>query len=337
MYYKIIYFYQYYFMNTTYWHHTVSVGSYNFPRFIGAPLDSITDSPFRQLVRQFSTAELLYTEMRHVGSIAADKDGRRTTRFEQWERPLNYQIAANAVDYIDAAIDRIIAARVDIVDLNVGCPARNVIGSGSGSALMADIPRLTRILKHLRSKLSMPFTIKIRAGFKECNAVAIAQLAQDCGVDALAIHPRLQTQKFEGRPDYAVAAAVKQALQIPVFLSGNIVNWATARMAYETTGVDGFLIGRGLWGKPWKLKELYEHSQGRHYTINRKEILACAIDHLQRMLAYYGPQGLFAFRKHVPFYIAGMQSAGDIRTRLVTMNCAVQAEAFLHELYASVE
>jgi len=321
----------------TYWHQTVSIGPYSFPRFIGAPLDSITDSPFRQLVRQFSTQELLYTEMRHVGSIAADKDGTRTVRFESWERPLNYQVAANSIDFIDAAIDRILAAGVDIVDLNVGCPARNVIGSGSGSALMADIPRLTLILKRMRAKLSIPLTIKIRAGFKECNAVTIALLAQDCGVDALAIHPRLQTQKFEGRPDYVVAAGVKKALQIPVLLSGNVVNWPTSRMAYEATGVDGFLIGRGLWGRPWKLKEMFEHSQGRVYAVTRKEMLACAVDHLRRMIAYYGPKGLFAFRKHVPFYIAGMQGAGDIRTRLVSMECAVRVEELLHELHASVE
>jgi tRNA-dihydrouridine synthase B len=324
-------------MHDTYWQQTVSIGPYTFPRFIGAPLDSITDSPFRQLVRQFSTDELLYTEMRHVGSIAADKEGFRTVRFEQWERPLNYQIAANSADYIDAAIDRILAAGVDMIDLNVGCPARNVIGSGCGSALMADLPRLELILKTLRKKVSIPLTVKIRAGFKECNAVEVALLAQDCGVDALAIHPRLQTQKFEGRPDYTVAARVKKGLQIPVLLSGNVVNWPTARMAYEATGVDGFLIGRGLWGRPWKLKEMREHSHGRAYAITRKEMLSCALDHLRRMIGYYGPKGLFAFRKHISFYIAGMQGAGDIRAQLVLLECAERVEACLQGLYASIE
>jgi tRNA-dihydrouridine synthase B len=324
-------------MNNIYWKETFSIGSYKFPRFVGAPLDNITDSPFRQLVRQFSTQELLYTEMRHVGSIAADKSGMRTVRFEQWERPLNYQVGANSIEYIDQAIERILTAGVDIVDLNVGCPARNVVGSGSGSALMADIPRLTLILKRLRELLTIPLTIKIRAGFKECNAVTIAKVAQDCGVDALAIHPRLQTQKFEGRPDYAIAGEVKHALQIPVLLSGNVVNWATARLAYEQTGVDGFLIGRGLWGKPWKLKELQEHSQGNPFTISRRDMLTCAIDHFTRMIAYYGPQALFSFRKHVPFYIAGIQGASDIRSRLVTAHSLAEVDNILRQIYASVE
>ena len=106
-------------MNSSYWQQTITLRSYQFPRFIGAPLDGITDSPFRQLVRRFSTDALLYTEMRHVGSIAADSDGKRTVRFAQCERPLTYQIAANDIQYIDAAIARILAAGVDIVDLNV--------------------------------------------------------------------------------------------------------------------------------------------------------------------------------------------------------------------------
>lgn len=324
-------------MHNTYWHGHFTLGTYTFPRFIGAPLDGITDSPFRQLVRSFSPDALLYSEMRHVGSIAADNKGYRTVRFAQMERPLSYQIAANNIDYIDAALDRILAAGVDIVDLNVGCPARNVVGSGSGSALMADMPRLTLILKKLRASLTIPLTIKIRAGFKECNAVTIAQLAQACGVDGIAIHPRLQTQKFEGRPDYAIAAEVKKAVTIPVLLSGNIVNGTTAKQAYETTGVDGFLIGRALWGRPWKLQELRAQIDGSPYTISRREILSCALDHLQRMIGYYGPPGLFAFRKYVPFYVAGMPGASEIRNRIISYTTPCMVEDLLRELIASLE
>jgi len=324
-------------MNNSYWNQTFNIGPHIIPRFIGAPLDGITDSPFRRLVRTFSPEALLYTEMRHVGSIAADTHGTRTVRFMQTERPLTYQIAANGPAYIDAAIERILNTGVDIVDLNVGCPARNVIGSGSGSALMADIPRFKEILTTLRTRLAIPFTIKIRAGFKECNAVHIAQIAQDHGVDAIAIHPRLQTQKFEGRPDYAVAAAVKKAVSVPVLLSGNIVNATTAKMAYEITGVDGFLIGRALWGRSWKLKELTAHMQGTPYTISRKEILACALTHFQYMIDYYGPQGLFAFRKHVPFYVAGMASASDIRGKLISLTAPQAVEELLHTLAASLD
>lgn len=302
----------------SYWHEKIKIGSLEFPRFIGGPLDGITDSPFRRLVRDFSSDELLYSEMRHTGCVANEKGGVKALEFAQMERPLNFQFAANKVDFIERAVEKVLQRGVDMIDLNVGCPASNVIGSGSGSALMADLPRLELILKEFRRLVPLPFTVKIRAGFKCQNALEVAKLIQDCGADALAIHPRLQTQKFEGRPDYALVAQVKKSISIPVIVSGGVVNWATAKMVYEQTGVDGFLIGRGIWGKPWKLKELREYSVGNPYQVSPVHILEYALKHLDFMLAYYGPHGLFVFRKHVPFYIRGLSDASVLRQKLVT-------------------
>lgn len=315
-----------------FWHSNVRIGNKEYPRFMGGPLDGITDAPFRQLVREFSKEELLYTEMRHVASVATDKNGTRTLNFEQWERPLNYQISANQIDFIVPAIEKILAKGVDAIDLNIGCPARNVVGSGSGSALMADIPRLQRLVNFLRSIIPITFTVKIRAGFKEKNAVDVALMLQDCGVDALAIHPRLQSQKFEGRPDYALAAEVKKALSIPVIISGGVVNWPTAKMVYEQTGVDAFLIGRGIWSRPWKLLELREHSQGRPFDVDMHTVIRCALKHFDMMSAYYGPHGLYMFRKHVPFYLKGIAQAAQIRKKVMTYTCPNQMRQTLQEL-----
>lgn len=305
-------------MNTdNFWQGRITIGSHSYPRFIGGPLDGITDSPFRRLVRMFSQQELLYTEMRHVGCVAHDKGATKALDFEQYERPLNYQVAANGLEFIDKACDKILEKGVDCIDLNIGCPARNVIGSGSGSALMADPGKLEKILKSFRARLTIPFTVKIRAGFKVCNAIDIARLVQDAGADALAIHPRLQTQMFEGRPDYDLVRRVKQAVSIPVIVSGGIVNFKTAAMVYEQTGVDGFLIGRGIWAQPWKLHELSEHSQARPFVVTQSMMLTYAMKHLDEMMQYYGPKGLYAFRKHVPFYIRGINQASDIRKKIV--------------------
>lgn len=301
-----------------YWHEKIKIGSLSFPRFIGGPLDGITDSPFRKLVREFSQDELLYSEMRHTGSVANEKGGIKALDFQELERPLNFQFAANKLDFIAPAVEKVLAKGVDMIDLNVGCPASNVIGSGSGSALMADLPRLTLILKEFRRLVPVPFTVKIRAGFKCQNAIEVAQLIQDCGADAIAIHPRLQSQKFEGRPDYNLVAQVKKTVSIPVIVSGNVINWTTAKMAYEQTGVDGFLIGRGIWGKPWKLQELRAHSQGQPYQLSTAQVIQYAIRHFDNMIDYYGPHGLFAFRKHVPFYIRGLPDASLVRQKLVT-------------------
>jgi len=303
-----------------FWQEDIKIGNISVPRFIGGPLDGITDAPFRQLVRQFSQRELLYTEMRHVRSILTPIGGAMALKFEQMERPLSFQVSASSDDYIQAACEKIVASGVDIIDLNVGCPAKNVISSCCGSALMAHPDQLKKILKTFRSSLNIPFTVKIRAGFKEKNAVDIAKLVQDCGADALAIHPRLQTQKFTGMPDYQIAAQVKQALQIPVIFSGNVVNFKTAQMTYDRTGVDGFLIGRGMWAKPWKLHEMAENAAGREFHVSSEMLLSVALQHLQLMIDYYGIKGLYCFRKHLPFYIKGHPSASAIRSQLVVAN-----------------
>lgn len=302
-----------------YFNSHVKIKHLSYPRFMGGPLDGITDSPFRKLVRDFSKDELLYTEMRHVRSVVTPKGGALALDLAQFERPLNFQVSANSVEFIEQACEKILQTGVDAIDLNVGCPASNVVSSCSGSALMANPVMLEKILKEFRRVIPdhVLFTIKIRAGFKEVNAVDIAKLAQDCGVDALAIHPRLKTQMFTGQPDYKVAAAVKQALQIPVLFSGNVVNFKTAKMTYDLTGVDGFLIGRGMWAKPWKLEEMKQHALGNEFVVDSQMILKVALRHLSLMIEQYGMHGLFRFRKHLPFYIKGHPSASALRQRLV--------------------
>jgi len=297
----------------SYWKEKVIIKGREFPRFMGAPLDGVTDSPFRKLVRKFSKDELLYTEMRHVAAVANDPTNRPIT-FEVSERPLNFQFSANNIDFIEKACDKVLQKGVDSVDLNIGCPAKHTVGSGSGSALMNDIPQLKQILKLFRGKITdIPFTVKMRAGFKKNNALEVAQLLQDHGVDAIAIHPRLQSQKFAGIPDYSVAEAVKQQLDIPVLFSGGIVDFQSAKQVYEQTGVDGFLIGRGMWSKPWKLKELQEHAEGNAFVVDNSIVLQCALDHLDNVLDFYGANGIYIFRKHLCNYIKGLPFACDLK------------------------
>lgn len=317
-----------------YWQDKIKIGNLSFSRFIGGPLDGITDSPFRKLVREFSKEPLLFTEMRHVASVAADKTGERTLRFDVDERPLNYQIASNSINFIPIACQKILSRGVDMVDLNIGCPAKNVVSSGGGSALMADPEKLKIIVTALRQELKdIPFTVKIRAGFKEKNAVDIARLLQDCGVDAISVHPRTRAQFFEGQPDYELAAQVKQAVSVPVILSGNVVNFKTAKMAYERTGVDGFLIGRGIWGRPWKLKEMEMHAAGLPFDVSHALMIECALKHFENMLEYYGDHAVYPFRKHLPFYLKGFEEASALRQFLVSSTSADAIKDELRKLH----
>ena len=136
---------------------------------------------------------------------------------------------------------------------------------------------------------------------------------------------------FAGMPNYQVAAQVKQAVQIPVFFSGNVVNFKTAKMTYDQTGVDGFLIGRGMWAKPWKFEEMKAHSLGQEYTVSGSMILQVALRHLELMIASHGIHGLFRFRKNLPFYIKGHPSASELRQRLVRSDSREDIEKGLME------
>ena len=301
----------------SYWKEKINIGGKEFPRFIGGPLDGITDSPFRKLVREFSKDALLYTEMRHVACVAHDKGVARSLNFDQSERPLNFQFTTNGTALIQEAVKKVLEVGVDAVDINIGCPAKNVVKSGSGSVLMSEEKLLEDVLKTFRSILPIPFTVKMRAGFKYKNAYDIAKMVQDCGADALTIHPRLQTEKFSGQLDYDLVYKIKKEIKIPIFFSGNIVDWQSAKMTYERTGVDGFMISRGLCGAPWKLQELQAHSLGQDYEIDNKVILSSALNHLDNLLEYFGDHGLYCFRKHLPYYIKGLEGASSVRKELI--------------------
>lgn len=297
-----------------YWQKPLVIAGKEYPRFIGGPLDGITDSPFRRVVRRFSQKELLYTEMRHVSALIRSP---LQINFQKTEKPLNFQVAATTEQDIQQACELLLQKEVDMVDLNIGCPAPIMVKSGGGSALMADLPRLEKIVKLFRQNLSIPFTVKIRAGFKCTNAVEVSQLLQDCGVDALAIHPRLQTQKFEGKLNYSLVQEIKKKLTIPVIFSGGVVNFSLAKMVYELTGVDGFLISRGIWGRPWKLFELEQHMNDIIWKIDKTIVINSALEHFKNMHTFYGARGLHMFRKHISLYLKGIGADQDQRASII--------------------
>lgn len=320
-----------------FWKEKLKIKDLEIPRFIGGPVDGLTDSPYRKVIREFSKEELLYTEIRHVRSISNKKGGELALNFDQIERPLNFQITANQTGFVEEACKKILKKGVDAIDLNIACPARNVIKSGSGAALMANIKLLENVLKIIRENVSIPFTVKMRSGFKEKNALEVAKLVEDCGVDALAIHPRLQTAKFSGELDYNIVVEMKKQIKIPILWSGGITDWKSAKETYEKTGVDGFLVSRALWGQPWILKELHENSLGNDFQIDAEVRLKGALMQLGNMLEYYGPKGLYYFRKNIPYYVKDKESASKIRNKLVTSESVDEVKKGLIDFFREVD
>jgi tRNA-dihydrouridine synthase B len=322
-------------MNNTFWQETFTIGNLVVPRFMAAPLDGLTDSPFRQLMRRFSPTELLFTEMRHVGHIAHAKDGIPFT-FAPDEQPLAFQFSANAnvVKFIDKALQRVLDHNFVMINLNCGCPAKTVIKSLCGSALMADPTQLETIMKQFMISINgrVPFTVKMRAGFKTKNALDIAKRAQDCGAAAVIIHPRTQPEGFAARLDFELVYNIKKSVQIPVVFSGNINSFQSAQKTYQLTGVDGFMIGRALWGCPWKIREITDAASEKTFTVLPHAIVALLTEHLTINTRHYGPKGFVVLKKHIPLYVRSLPSAATWRQALLLS----QSEPEMHAILKSI-
>jgi len=317
----------------TFWTEKITIGNMHVPRFMSAPLDGITDSPFRRMIRKFSQEELLFTEMRHAAHVAREKK-ERTLRHEQCERPLCFQISANTLEFVEPAIERIIRTGFDMINLNCGCPSRNVIKSGSGSALMGDPEHLKNLLSHIMNVIDnrVPMTIKIRAGFKTKNALEISQMAEDLGVTCIIIHPRTQPEMSQAPLDFDLVKKLKQIVKVPVIFSGEIKCFADAVHTYEQTGVDGFMIGRALWGVPWKLHELKQESLGKTFELDTKQITEYLIEHFELHQKFYGEKSFQSFKKQLPLYIRGIHDASNWRKKLVLSKTAQEMSEQLYLL-----
>ncbi|KKQ49014.1 MAG: tRNA-dihydrouridine synthase [candidate division TM6 bacterium GW2011_GWF2_38_10] len=320
--------------NTSFWQETISIGGQAaVSRFMTAPLDGVIDSPMRQMIRLFSPNELMFSEMRHVDTVANEKEG-RSLIYAPCEQPLVFQFSANRINFIPKAVERVLAAGFKAINLNSACPAPAVVRSGSGSALMGNIPQLTIILNELQKSIAgrVPLSIKIRAGFKEKNALTVAQLAQDVGCEAVIIHPRTQPERFSGRLDFDLVAAIKKSISIPVIYSGNITKFEVAQRIHSLTGADGFMIGRALWGAPWKLKEIVSASQNIPFSAGLSTAFDCIVKHLDLNAQFYGPYGYGHFKKHLAYYIRTFPNAANWRTLLLRSQSEEEMRTILNAL-----
>lgn len=304
--------------NQSFWQQKIHLCGHTVPRFMTAPLDGITDSPFRQVIRQFSPTELMFAEMRHVDTVANERSG-QALRYNPIEQPLVFQFSANRTTFIGKAVERVLAAGFKAINLNAACPAPAIIRSGSGSALMGNLPQLKIILEELQRCIAgqAPLSIKIRAGFKNKNALEVVQLAQDMGCDAVIIHPRTQPERFAARLDYDLVATIKKSLNIPIVFSGNITKFEIAQRVYNLTGCDGFMIGRALLGAPWRVKEITEAAAGRTFAADLHTTMSCIMKHLDLNKEFYGKHGYAHFKKHLAQYIKGFAGATEWRSTLL--------------------
>lgn len=294
----------------------IQIGSHKLPaRAVLAPMAGISDLPFRRLCLQFgagltvsemliSNSDLWHTRKSHL-RLAKDDNALRAV-----------QIAGADPDMMADAARRCAQMGAQIIDINMGCPAKKVCKKAAGSALLREPELVESILRAVTAAVSVPVSLKIRTGWspEHRNGVAIARLAEDCGIASLAVHGRTRACRFNGNAEYDTIAAIKHAVNIPVFANGDIDSADKALAVLAHTGADGVMIGRAAQGRPWLFREINAGLEGRTIAPpsvgERRDVM---LAHLNALHRFYGEhQGLRIARKHCAWYL---QDINDVDFR----------------------
>jgi tRNA-dihydrouridine synthase B len=277
------------------------------PPVVLAPMAGVTDKPFRLLCKRLG-AGLAVSEMTNADPRLwhTRKSLQRMDHVGEPE-PVSVQIAGYDPSMLAEAARFNVANGAQLIDINMGCPAKKVCNVWSGSALLQDEPLVARIVRAVVEAVDVPVTLKIRTGWdhQNKNALTIARIAEDSGIAALAVHGRTRADKYEGNAEYDTITAVKAAVRIPVLANGDVTTPQQARHVLDITGADAVMIGRGAQGRPWIFREI------AHYLATGEllpepsptEVSAILIGHLEQLYAFYGElAGVRIARKHLGWY-----------------------------------
>ena len=295
------------------------IGPHELPTpFAVAPMAGVTDRPFRQLCKRLGAGYAVSEMVAANPKLwATDKSRRRTDHAGEVE-PIAVQIAGADPGLVADAARYNVDRGAQIIDINLGCPAKKVCNAAAGSALLSDEPLVARIVRAVVAAVAVPVTLKLRTGPHPQwrNAVRIARMAEAEGIAALAVHGRTRACAFVGTVEYETIAQVKHAVGVPVFANGDIITPADARHVLACTGADGLMIGRAAQGRPWIFREI------AHYLATGTEmppptvaeVHALIVAHLADHYAFYGEElGVRIARKHLGWYTAGLPGNAALR------------------------
>ena len=283
-----------------------------------APMAGVTDRPFRQLCKKLG-AGLAVSEMVTSNSLLyGSEKTRRRANHEGEVDPISVQIAGADPQMMAEAARYNVDNGAQIIDINMGCPAKKICNVMAGSALLKDEPLVSQILKAVVGAVNVPVTLKIRTGWDKNNrnAVMIAKMAEDAGVQALAMHGRTRACLYMGNAEYDTIAAVKQAINIPLIANGDITTPEKAKYVLDYTGADAVMIGRAAQGRPWLFREI-EHflKTGTHMPAPQvDEVQRVLVQHMHELYEFYGEHtGTRVARKHISWYTRGLEGSAKFR------------------------
>jgi tRNA-dihydrouridine synthase B len=308
---------------------------------IVAPMAGVTDRPFRQLCKRMG-AGMAVSEMVASNSLlrGAEKTRRRANHDGEVE-PISVQIAGADPQMLADAARYNVDEGAQIIDINMGCPAKKVCNVMAGSALLKDEPLVARILERVVGAVDVPVTLKIRTGWdrNNRNASTVARIAESSGVRALAIHGRTRACGFSGEAEYDTIAEVKSAVRIPVIANGDIDTPERAAQVLGHTGADAIMIGRAAQGRPWMFREIthYLETGERLPPPEVAEIHRVLIGHLEELYTFYGEHtGVRVARKHISWYTKGLAGSAAFRHAMNQLETCEQQRAAVDAFFAEL-
>ena len=291
-----------------------------------APMEDVTDPSFRWVCKQFG-ADMLYTEFISADGLIRD-GGKSVAKLNiyDYERPIGIQIYGNEIEPMVLAAKRAELANPNVIDINFGCPVKKIAGRGAGSGMMRDVPKMVEMTRQIVNAVNVPVTVKTRLGWDEesLNIEEIAEKLQDVGIKALTIHGRTRAQMYKGEADWTLIGKIKnnQRMNIPIIGNGDITSAEKAKEMLDRYGVDGLMIGRATYGRPWIFKEI------KHYLetgtlmpqLSVNDRVELARRHFAKSLEIKGDKvGIFEMRRHFSTYFKGLPSFKETRMKLVTL------------------
>lgn len=317
----------------------MQIGNYKLVNnVIMAPMAEVTDRPFRILCKKLG-AGLAVSEMVSVNSLL--RGSAKTLRRANHEGetfPRSIQIAGADPALMAEAARFNEAAGAQIIDINMGCPAKKVCNTLAGSSLLRDEPLVASILSAVVSAVDIPVTLKIRTGWDSQykNGVTIAKIAEDCGIQALSVHGRTRSCFFKGEAEYETIAAIKAAIKIPVIANGDITSPEKAKQVLEQTKADGIMIGRAAQGRPWIFREIAHYLASGEFLPEPTplEIKTILLEHLETVYAFYGEErGAFVARKHVYWYSKGQAHGARFRETFNELTTASEQQRAIETFF----
>ena len=309
------------------------------PPVILAPMAGVTDKPFRRLCKRLgaglAASEMTASDPRLWGTGKS----RRRMDHEGEPSPVSVQIAGYDPDMLADAARYNVDHGAEIIDINMGCPAKKVCSIAAGSALLRDTGLVARILEAVVHAVPVPVTLKIRTGYtrERRNAVEVARIAECAGIAALAVHGRTREDHFEGEAEFETIAAVKATVGIPVVANGDIATPEKARDVLERTGCDAVMIGRAAQGRPWIFREIAHYlATGERLPQPEPRIVGDPLlEHLETLHAFYGEtMGVRIARKHLGWYSKAHAQSDAFRASVNRVETAVEQVRLTREYFA---